>query len=134
MVPFWLAHEMLHQEFSGGTAGATMYDAEEVAARSVESMVFHRAQNGPSNPIPRKASELLRESKQKSSDGGGQQARDTNNKSKRPQAELGYRNLKDRGYTYEMIVQHLTYKVLDELERKHLEGVSRSGHIKGFLE
>ena len=129
-----LAHEMLHQEFSGGTAGATMYDAEEVAARSVESMVFHRAQNGQSNPIPRKASDLLRESKQESSDSGSQKGHDTNDKNEKPQAELGYKILKDRGYSHEMIVQHLTYKVLDELENKHLEGVSRSGHIKGFLE
>ena len=72
-----LAHEMLHQEFSGGVAGASMRDAEEIAARSVESMVFHRAKNGDSNPIPRKASELLRDS-QSSSGGGGQDSAKVN--------------------------------------------------------
>ena len=129
-----LAHEMLHQEFSGGTAGATMYDAEEVAARSVESMVFHRAQKGQSNPIPRKASDLLRESKQESGGNDSQRTHEVNDKNTQPRAEHGYQTLKDRGYTHEMIVQHLAYKVLDELENKHLEGISRAGHIKGFLE
>ena len=130
-----LAHEMLHQEFSGGVAGSTMRDAEEIAARSVESMVFHRSKNGESNPIPRKASELLRESKE--SGGGGAESskvaeKETQNES--PKAEQGYEVLKERGFTHEMIVQHLTFKIMDEMERKSSESVARSGHIKGFLE
>lgn len=130
-----LAHEMLHQEFSGGVAGSTMRDAEEIAARSVESMVFHRSKNGESNPIPRKASELLRESK--NSDGGGSESAKTAEKetqNEKPKADVGYNILKERGFTHEMIVQHLTFKVMDEMERKSLESVDRSGHIKGFLE
>lgn len=130
-----LAHEMLHQEFSGGVAGSSMRDAEEIAARSVESMVFHRSKNGDSNPIPRKASELLRDSKE-SSTGSSESAKsnETEGKVEEPKAEKGYQILKDRGFTHEMIVQHLMFKVMDELERKSTENYDRSGHIKGFLE
>lgn len=130
-----LAHEMLHQEFSGGVAGASMRDAEEVAARSVESMVFHRAKNGDSNPIPRKASELLRDSKDVRSGGAeSAKANEPGGKNEEPKAEKGYQILKERGFTHEMIVQHLMFKVMDELERKSMENYDRSGHIKGFLE
>ena len=131
-----LAHEMLHQEFSGGVAGSSMRDAEEIAARSVESMVFHRSKNGDSNPIPRKASELLRDSQEGSKGTGGQSAAiaEKENQNEKPKAERGYQILKDRGFTHEMIVQHLMFKVMDEMERKHMEGIEKSGHIKGFLE
>ena len=40
------AHEKFHQKHSGGAAGQTIRDAEEIAARSVESMVFHQASGG----------------------------------------------------------------------------------------
>ena len=129
-----LAHEMLHQEFSGGVAGSSMRDAEEIAARSVESMVFHRAKNGDSNPIPRKASELLRDEKDS---GGGSESAATNEaetKNEHPKAEKGYQVLKERGFTHEMIVQHLMFRVMDEMERKNAENYDRSGHVKGFLE
>ena len=46
----------------------------------------------------------------------------------------GYSILKSRGDGHEDIVLKLTYKVIDELERKSLEGVERAGHIKGYLE
>ena len=130
-----LAHEMLHQEFSGGVAGSSMRDAEEIAARSVESMVFHRSKNGDSNPIPRKASELLRDSKESNMGGSeGAKTDSTEVKNIQPKAEKGYQVLKERGFTHEMIVQHLMFKVMDELERKSTENYERSGHIKGFLE
>ena len=130
-----LAHEMIHQEFSGGVAGSSMRDAEEIAARSVESMVYHRSKNGDSNPIPRKASELLEDSN--TSKAGGSESAKTNEaerKNEHPKAEKGYQILKERGFTHEMIVQHLTFKVMDEMERKNAENYDRSGHIKGFLE
>ena len=129
-----LAHEMLHQEFSGGVAGSSMHDAEEVAARAVESMVFHRAKNGDSNPIPRKASELLREKDNQEEKANSSANAAENPKSERPSAEQGFQVLKDRGFSHEMIVQHLMYKVVDELERKHMESIDRGGNIKGFLE
>ena len=112
-----------------------MRDAEEIAARSVESMVFHRSKNGDSNPIPRKASELLKDSKEGST-GSAENAKssETESKTGEPKAEKGYQVLKGRGFTHEMIVQHLMFKVMDELERKSTENYDRSGHIKGFLE
>ena len=131
-----LAHEMLHQEFSGGVAGSSMRDAEEIAARSVESMVFHRAKNGDSNAIPRKASELLRESKE-SGDGGQSKSAasaEKQSQNEQPSAEKGYHSLVEKGFSHEMIVQHLTFKIMDEMERKHAEGIEKNGHIKGFLE
>lgn len=129
-----LAHEMLHQEFSGGVAGSSMHDAEEVAARAVESMVFHRAKNGDSNPIPRKASELLREKNDQETKSNPSANAAENPESERPTAEQGVQTLRERGFSHEMIVQHLMYKVVDELERKHMESIDRGGNIKGFLE
>ena len=129
-----LAHEMLHQEFSGGVAGSSMHDAEEVAARAVESMVFHRAKNGDSNPIPRKASELLREKDTQEAKSNSAANTAENPESERPTAEQGVQILKERGFSHEMIVQHLMYKVVDELERKNMESIDRGGNIKGFLE
>lgn len=130
-----LAHEMLHQEFSGGVAGSSMRDAEEISARAVESMVFHRSKNGDSNPIPRKASELLQESKdQKEKTEAADQKSGANPEENKPSAEKGVQVLKERGYSHELIVQHLMYKIVDELERKSSENMERGGHIKGFLE
>ena len=112
-----------------------MRDAEEIAARSVESMVFHRSKNGDSNPIPRKASELLRDSKEANTSSSESAKRnEAESKKEEPKAERGYQVLKDRGFTHEMIVQHLMFKVMDEMERKNAENYDRSGHIKGFLE
>ena len=129
-----LAHEMLHQEFSGGVAGSSMRDAEEIAARSVEAMVFHRAKNGDSSPIPRKASELLEESKNTSGGIRSPKKAEGQTDNDKPKSEKGYQILTERGFTHEMVVQHLTFKVMDEMERKHMENIAKTGHIKGFLE
>jgi hypothetical protein len=129
-----LAHEMLHQEFSGGVAGSSMRDAEEIAARSVESMVFHRAKNGDSSPIPRKASELLEESKGKTGGANSAKIADGEADNEKPKSEKGYQTLTERGFSHEMIVQHLTFKVMDEMERKNMENIAKTGNIKGFLE
>ena len=78
----------------------------------------------------------MRDSKS-SAGGGGQESAKVNEaegKNEEPKAEQGVQILKDRGYSHEMIVQHLMFKVMDELERKHLEGIARTGNIKGFLE
>ena len=127
------AHEMYHQEHSGGVAGSSMRDAEEIGARAVESMVFHRAKNGESNPITRKASDVLRkenDSQQQTSSAAGSSQKE----SQEPTAQKGYSILKDRGESHEDIVLKLTYKVIDEMARKSLEGIERAGHIKGYLE
>ncbi|MEC7986445.1 MAG: DUF4157 domain-containing protein [Myxococcota bacterium] len=127
------AHEMYHQEHSGGVAGSSMRDAEEISARAVESMVFHRAKNGESNPIPRKASDILKKDTDSASKAGGM-PEPQSKASETPSADQGYKILKSQGSSHEDIVLKLTYKVIDELERKSLEGVERSGHIKGYLE
>ena len=38
-----LTHEPYHKEQSGGVAGHSIRDAEEMAARALEAMVFHEA-------------------------------------------------------------------------------------------
>ena len=102
------AHEMFHQEHSGGVAGSSMRDAEEISARAVESMVFHRSKNGESNPIPRKASDILRDSKEnQQSSGGGPSTEDQSKEPSAPTAEKGYTILKGRGDSHEDIVLKL---------------------------
>ena len=52
------AHEQYHVEHSGGEGGHSVRDAEEVAARATEAMVFHRAKEEGASftpPLPAEA-------------------------------------------------------------------------------
>jgi hypothetical protein len=127
------AHEMYHQEQSGGEAGASIRDAEEISARAVESMVYHRAKSGKADPIPKSPTELLNE------EGGqqGKQGRDFGSSSEggesgEPDPVQGYLALRDQGFSHEEIVQNLAVKVLDEMGESSDRRSNRSGDLKGL--
>lgn len=108
-------------------------DAEEISARAVEAMVFHRAKSGAPDPIPQKPSELLRDAKPSTSSGA------SNNKSARASEEQdvnptdGYKALLAKGMTHEEIVQFLAIKVFDEMERKHEEKADLHNALRSFI-
>ena len=126
------AHEMYHQEHSGGAAGATVRDAEEVSARAVEAMVYHRAKSGKADPIPKSPTELLEEEKEQ----GGQKSADFGNDTDQsepgePDPVQGYLALRDQGFSHEEIVQNLAVKILDEMESNSDRTSNRQGDLKG---
>ena len=55
------AHELYHQARSGGAAGDKIRDAEEIAARAIESMVFHEAGGGRSDALPTNIEDLFQQ-------------------------------------------------------------------------
>ena len=129
------AHEMYHQEHSGGVAGSSVRDAEEISARAVEAMVFHRAKSGDSDPIPRKASELLDESQ----NGDSTKSRDDspdgpNSKDKaEPNAARGYSALIAEGLDHVEIVQQVAEKIVEEMGRKEMFNNERGAKLRGFV-
>ena len=129
------AHEMYHQEQSGGVAGSSIRDAEEVSARAVEAMVFHRAKSGEGDPIPRKASELLEDDKSKKDADSGEDP-EMNTESKdiaEPNASRGYSALIAEGLDHQEIVQQVAEKIVDEMTRNELLNDDRGGKLRGYV-
>jgi len=92
------AHEMVHVEGSGGEAGHTIRDAEEVAARAAEAMVFHRM-----------ASDASRDDVGAGADPSSAGAPDKEEEAERkPDPQQGYQTLLEQGLAHEDIVTQLT--------------------------
>ena len=135
------AHERLHQEESGGAAGAMIRDAEEIKARMVEAMVFHKASQGDSSILTKSSDELLAEYEKESgpggsSSGGGAQPVKSNasgSEDQTPSAVEGYLSLLDEGYSHEEVVQRLARKILDEMELRQGRDRNRTGAYRGFI-
>ena len=92
------AHEMVHVEGSGGEAGHTVRDAEEVAARAAEAMVFHRMASDASR-------DDVGAGVDPSSDGGPDKEEEAERK---PDPQQGYQALLEQGLSHEDIVAQLT--------------------------
>ena len=136
------AHEKFHQKHSGGAAGQTIRDAEEIAARSVEAMVFHQASGGHGDALPSKLDELF---EQVESGGaptanptstGPSSAVTTQNAPRAEQANVsakrGYAALRQQGFSHPEIVHLLKQMLIEEEEKQQLDGISRSGQYRGF--
>jgi len=92
------AHEMVHVEGSGGEAGHTIRDAEEVAARAAEAMVLHRMASDASNDDASAGVDT-------SSDGGPDAEEESERKA---DPQKGYQALVEQGLTHDDIVTKLT--------------------------
>ena len=125
------AHEQVHAKGSGGDAGHSIRDAEEIAARAAEAMVFHRAQaeqeagyaDAPERGVEMQGGELF-----------GMQASGTQKvgkpKTEHP-AERGYNALHEQGLTHTDIVHRLAEKVLEGMDEQHLALRERHHDTKG---
>ena len=126
------AHEMYHQEHSGGEAGDVIRDAEEISARAVESMVFHRAKNNVPDAIPKSATELLRSAKP--TQAPSQEAETENDQvDDSPSSSAGYQALLSKGFSREEIVQMLAIKIVEEIENKHTDQLDRGSAFRSFI-
>ena len=131
------AHEQYHVEHSGGQAGHSVRDGEEVAARAVEAMVFHRAAQGGY------------EGGYSPGRGGGEHPGDATDhdygsgvpsseekpaaKEAKPDPERGYWQLIEQGYSHQDIVGELARKSMAVVEETAQVGRERHRDKKGFL-
>lgn len=138
------AHEKVHMEHSGGEAGHQVRDAEEIAARAAEAMVFHRSASGETEGgmeggygPGRGGGEGHPGDKKAAGDSavGAPNADDAPNKKKAgaANAEDGYRSLRRQGYSHMDIVEMLARKCLSSLEESRQSGLDRHGDKKGYL-
>jgi hypothetical protein len=135
------AHEQFHVEQGdggGGGGGENFRDAEEIAARAVESMVLQRAaaggyETGYSKGAGGRAGDI-----QAGQDGQGVGAAPEHAGTRQedadsdPEPERGYESLIAQGYTHIEIVEEMARRVVTVLDEKDEITHVRSGHNKGF--
>ena len=124
------AHEKVHLEHSGGEAGHQVRDAEEIAARAAEAMVFHRsAQSEGGAEI---GSSQGSASASSAATVGAQADDDGNAKGKRdPSPEDGYRALIALGNSHQDVIEILARKVAAAMQESGQAGRDRHANTKG---
>lgn len=130
-----LTHEMYHKENSGGVAGHSIRDAEELAARALESMVFQEAQSTGKNVVPQSASELLKQAKDiqtKQNQGEPYNPEDPSAPFE-ASAVRGFQALMAQGYTHEQLLQECVHRLLSHNDTISGSVDDRSGDVIGFL-
>jgi hypothetical protein len=105
-----LAHEQVHQAGSGGKGSNEIRDAEEIAARSAEAMVVHRAtaEGGDGTTAPQAAA-----GDDAQATGQGAQPEE---EEQEPSAERGYAALAAQGLGHDEIVERLVREVIEQLD------------------
>lgn len=135
------AHEMYHVEAgdgAGGGGGENFRDAEEVAARAVESLVLQRAAAGGIEAGYAAGAGARKGGLQAGEEGAGigAKGKDPNTKSdaenKDPSPESGYGALLAQGMSHPEIVEHLSRRVLQMIDEQSELKNSREGNNKGF--
>lgn len=135
------AHEMYHVEAGdggGGGGGENFRDAEEVAARAVESLVLSRAAAGGIEAGYAAGAGARKGGLQSGDSGAGIGARPgdagaTAEESEGdPEAEMGYKTLLAQGMSHAEIVDKLTRRILRTLDEQAEWKDSRQGNNKGF--
>ncbi|MCB9776956.1 MAG: DUF4157 domain-containing protein [Alphaproteobacteria bacterium] len=133
------AHERFHEQHGdgeGGGGGDNFRDAEEIAARATEAMVFHRMAggyeggheggSGPGKFDPHTA--------QHKGDGVSPQSTSATQSEEapdNPDVQRGYQALKAQGYTHEDIVHMLARKMLGAIDEKKGAGNDRHADKRG---
>lgn len=135
------AHEMFHVEAgdgAGGGGGENFRDAEEVAARAVESLVLSRMAAGGVEAGYAAGAGARKGAIQDGESGAGVGARPgdagsgSEDASNDPTAEMGYQALAAQGYSHAEIVDRLARRVLRTLDEAAEWKNSRQGTNKGF--
>ena len=131
------AHELYHQSRSGGAAGDKIRDAEEIAARAIESMVFHQAGGGRSDALPTNIEDLFQEAEVPASpsgaaDGEPKSTPSEARKSSEPSAVSGYAALRKQGMTHGEVIYMLTQMMLDKQDQSKEFTRQRGGTHRGF--
>ena len=135
------AHEMYHVEAgdgAGGGGGENFRDAEEIAARAVESLVLSRMAAGGVEAGYAAGAGARKGAIQSGESGAGVGARPgdagagSEDSSHDPDAEKGYEALVAQGYSHADIVDKLARRVLRTLDEAAEWKNSRQGNNKGF--
>jgi hypothetical protein len=131
------AHEMYHQEHSGGIAGTKVRDAEEIAARSVEAMVYHRSSGGRADAIPDNIKDLFQEAEQSAtpitnSADNNKTSTGNKEKSEMPSANQGYAALRKQGLSHSEVIDLLARMLLDKHDQGDQNQNILGGQFKGF--
>ena len=131
------AHELYHQARSGGAAGNKIRDAEEIAARSIEAMVFHRAGGGRSDALPTNIEDLFQEAETPAAPAQAADIESTTDpvKAKQdggPSAVAGYAALRKQGMTHQEVIYMMTQMLLKEHDEHDEFQRQRGGKGRGF--
>jgi hypothetical protein len=130
------AHELYHQSRSGGAAGDKIRDAEEIAARAIESMVFHQAGGGRSDALPTNIEDLFQQAESPATPSATEgETTNTVSESKEngePSAILGYEALRKQGMTHGEIVYMLAQMMIDQNDQSQDFSRQRGGGQRGF--
>lgn len=123
------AHERVHMRGSGGDDTHVHRDAEEIAARAVESMVFHRASQGED------FAEIMRdvESGGSSSAGSAPAAnREAQQGNEAQSAEAAYQAMLAQGLSHDQIVRKLAKHVMETIRTMEDMTALRSSEVETF--
>ena len=130
------AHELYHQARSGGAAGDKIRDAEEIAARAIESMVFHQAGGGRSDALPTNIEDLFQQAenpaKPSATEGETSGTVSAAFENGDPSAILGYQALREQGMTHGEVVYMLTQMLVDQHDQSQDFTRQRGGTQRGF--
>lgn len=122
------AHERYHQQVSGGAGSHHGHDAEEMAARTVESMVLHRAAAGGLEAGAAMSGAEL-QNLPASPDSPGAPGEGESQRS--PDPSLGYQALKGQGLSHQDIIDKLASACSDVMDEQQRTREDRAGDIKG---
>jgi hypothetical protein len=133
------AHELYHKAKSGGAAGDKIRDAEEIIARSVESMVFHRADGGHADALPGNIADLFQQAEQASAPAVAQDAAKSGSQtfkedSGTPSASRGYAALRGQGMSHDEVIRMLVELLVKQEEESKDDRSHRGGTFKGFTQ
>ena len=132
------AHELYHQ-YKNTAVGANLRDAEEITARAIESMVFHRASGGKGDALPGNIQTLFTEAEQTvtpTTNNADNNRSSTGNKEvdPEPSAAQGYAALRRQGLSHQEVIDLLTQMLLKKHDQAHQDQLNRGGHFKGFAQ
>lgn len=122
------AHEQYHVDHSGGEGTHEARDAEEVAARSVERMVLHRAMAGgaesheAAHAVPGGTGDAQSVAQEK-----------TVTAEKADAAQRGYAAMRAKGMSHVDVVNKLAGEVVSSMDAQRELRLERYGDKKGFL-
>ena len=131
-------HHVEHGDGGGGGGGQNFRDAEEVAARASEAMVFHRMSGGYEGGDSQGAGGGTAAPGQPASQGGGGVGAGTQSSSEKsaavdraPNAGRGYQSMTRQGYSHQDIVDELARKAMGALEERNQSKLDRAGDKRG---
>ncbi len=132
-------HHAMHGDGAGGGAHDNYRDAEEVAARAAEAMVFHRAAAGGyeggytegGGPGGSQGYGARDGSGQGVSAGVSSSSEKNDTVDSDPDPDRGYKYLKTQGYSHDDIVEEFARKAINAMDSRKRSGLDRHSDKRG---